>query len=236
MVVYTWTPLVFTKKGFPRDEQGVPFLPGNVLKEGIESAFVYYYIKKDKEIESKVKAYLLKKRLDPETVIDDVKRIIEEKYPFVKEVVISERLSLNGEVKEMEVEVFDLKKWEEVESFKVEAFVGSVEGDFQIPEKLKPAAHSFCEALARMEMSMLQDHPLVEKFYQPLLNDMKRWEIPLRLGMWTEVKYRGYLLFFWRIKEVREKLMGTLKMDIRPKRVLFFPKNRQTAGWCEIKP
>ena len=236
MVVYTWTPLIFARKGFPRDEQGVPFLPGNVLKEGIESALVYYYIKKDKEIESKVKAYLLRKHLNPEAVIGDVKRIIAEKYSFVKEIVIPERLSLDGEIKEVEVEVFDLKKWEEVESFRTEVFVGSVGGDFSIPEKVKPAAHSFCEALARMEMSMLKDHPLVEKFYQPLLNDMKRWEIPLRLGMWTEVRYRGYLLFFWRIKEVRERLMETLKMDIRPKRVLFFPRERQTAGWCEIKP
>ncbi|ADU96666.1 hypothetical protein [Thermovibrio ammonificans] len=238
MELLTWTPVIFTRHGFPRDEAGRPFLPGNAIKEAITSAVIYYYIKKDREIEAKVKAYLLKKGLKPDEVIERVKEIITDKYPVLNGLEVPERIDLsNGEVYEARAEVFDLKKWEDVEDFKVEVFKGTIELPISSPhlEKLKAAGHSYCEALARMEMSMLRDHPLVEQFYQPLLNDLKRWEIPLRVGMWTEVRFRGNLLFFWRIKEVREKLMDELKMDIRPRRVIYLPREKCTTGWCELK-
>ncbi len=238
MELLTWTPVIFSRKGFPRDEAGRPFLPGNSIKEAITSAVIYYYIKKDKDIENRVKAYLLKKGLKPSEVIDRIKEIILDKYPVLNGLEIPERLDLSkGEVYETRAEVFNLKKWEDEESFKVEAFKGVVELPISSPylEKLKAAGHSFCEALVRMEMGMLKDHPLVETFYKPLLNDMKKWEIPLRVGMWTEVKFKGHLLFFWRIKEVRNALMEELKVDIRPTKVIYLPRERCTTGWCEAK-
>ncbi len=238
MELLTWTPVIFSRKGFPRDEAGRPFLPGNSIKEAITSAVIYYYIKKDKDIENRVKAYLLKKGLKPSEVIDRIKEIILDKYPVLNGLEIPERLDLSkGEVYETRAEVFNLKKWEDEESFKVEVFKGVVELPISSPylEKLKAAGHSFCEALVRMEMGMLKDHPLVETFYKPLLNDMKKWEIPLRVGMWTEVKFKGHLLFFWRIKEVRNALMEELKVDIRPTRVIYLPRERCTTGWCEVK-
>ncbi len=238
MELLTWTPVIFSRKGFPRDEAGRPFLPGNSIKEAITSAVIYYYIKKDKDIENRVKAYLLKKGLKPSEVIDRIKEIILDKYPVLNGLEIPERLDLSkGEVYETRAEVFNLKKWEDEESFKVEVFKGVVELPISSPylEKLKAAGHSFCEALVRMEMGMLKDHPLVETFYKPLLNDMKKWEIPLRVGMWTEVKFKGHLLFFWRIKEVRNALMEELKVDIRPTKVIYLPRERCTTGWCEAK-
>ncbi|SMO36963.1 hypothetical protein SAMN06269117_10273 [Balnearium lithotrophicum] len=237
MELLTWTPILFSKKGFPRDEEGRPFLPGNILREAVNSAVIYYYIKKDKEIENRVKRYLLREKLQIDTVIDRIKQIIFDKYPLLREIQFPERLELKGEVFETKVEIFDLKNWHEVEEFKAEVFKGIVEVPIPSPylEKLRAAGHSFCEALARMEMSMLGEHPLTERFYKPLLNDMKRWEIPLRVGMWTEVRFRGKLLFFWRVKEVRERLMKELKMDIRPKRVIYLPREKCTAGWCELK-
>ncbi len=238
MELLTWTPVLFTRHGFPRDEAGRPFLPGNALKEAIRSAVIYYYIKKDRDIETRVKKYLLGGKLNPNEVIDRITEIITDRYPVLSGLSVPERIPLTeGEIFETTAEVFDLKRWEDVETFKVEAFRGTVTLPISSPhlEKLKAAGHSFCEALVRMEMGMLRDHPLVEEFYRPLLNDMKKWEIPLRIGMWTETRYRGNLLFFWRIKEVREKLMAELKTDIRPKRVIFLPRERCTTGWCEIK-
>jgi len=81
----------------------------------------------------------------------------------------------------------------------------------------------------------LKEHPLSSRFYEPLINDIKKWQIPLRVGMWTEVSFKGDLLFFWRIKEVREKLIKQLKTDIRPRYVLYLPDEKQTTGWVEIK-
>ncbi|NPA58343.1 MAG: hypothetical protein GXN94_03495, partial [Aquificae bacterium] len=78
-------------------------------------------------------------------------------------------------------------------------------------------------------------HPLAKLFYEPLIDRMKKWDIPLRVGMWTEVSFKGDLLFFWRIKEVREYLIKKLKVDIRPRYVLYLPKEKQTTGWIEIK-
>jgi len=238
MELLMWTPVIFTKTGFPRDEEGRPFLPGNAIKEAITSAVIYYYVKKDREIESKVKSYLLKKELKPDKVVEDIKTIIQDKYAVLKELEVPEKVALSdGEVYETTVEVFDFKRREIVETFRVEVFKGTVKLAIRSPnlDKLRAAGHSFCEALCRMEMSMLRNHPFTENFYQPLLNEMKKWEIPLRIGMWTEVKFRGNLLFFWRIKEVRKKLMNELKADIRPRRVIYLPREKCTAGWCELK-
>ncbi len=237
MKLLFWTPFTCGKKGFPR-ENGKPYIPSSFIQEGIKSAAIYYYIKKDKQIESLVKKYLLKERLSPSTIIKDIEKIIYEKYPFVKELELPEKIFIPlEEVKEELVEVIDLNTWLEVEEFKVEVFKGviEVEGSCEEAERLKAICHSFAEALAKMEHSMLKEHPLAEKFYEPLLNKLKTWEIPLRLGWWTETRFKGHLLFFWRIKEVRENLKKILQEDIRPSRILYFPKERETSGWVEIK-
>ncbi len=238
MELLCWTPVVFSRNGFPRDEEGKPFLPGNVFKEAITSAVIFYYIKKDKEIENKVRKYLLKEGLNIKDVAKDVKNIVLEKYPVLDNLDIPERTYLpEKDIKQEYIEVFDLKEWIDVKGFKTEVFKGTLEVSIKSPyiEKLKAAAHSFAEALARMEHSLLKDHPLAKLFYEPLINDLKKWDIPLRIGLWTEVSFKGDLLFFWRIKEIREKLFKELKVDIRPRYVLYLPREKQTTGWTELK-
>ena len=61
------------------------------------------------------------------------------------------------------------------------------------------------------------------------------WDIPLRIGKWTNSFFKEDLLFFWRIKEVREYLLKELNIDIRPKDVLYLPKTNDFLGWAEIK-
>ncbi|WP_457638782.1 hypothetical protein [Persephonella sp.] len=238
MELISWTPVIFGRSGFPRDEEGKPFLPRNVFTEAVTSAVIFYYIKKDREIENKVKKYLLSDSLNIKEVAEKVKRIVLDKYPVMENLDIPERIYLpEDQIKERYVELFDLKEWIDVKGFKTEVFTGIVPVEINSPyiEKIRSAAHSYAEALARMEHSMLKDHPLAKQFYEPLINDMKKWDIPLRIGMWTEVSFKGDLLFFWKIKEVREKLLKTIKTDIRPRYVLFLPKEKQTTGWTELK-
>ncbi len=238
MKIFFWTYFIHGKKGFPR-ENGKPYIPSSSIQEGIKSAAIYYYIKKDKQIENLVKKYLLKEKLSPVTIVKDIEDIIYQKYPFLKELILPEKIFLpSNEVKEKQIEVIDLNTWLDVEEFKVEVFKGviEIEGQCEELQRLKAISHSFTEALAKMEHSMLKEHPLAKKFYEPLLNRIKTWEIPLRLGWWTETKFKGNLLFFWRIKEVRENLKKFLQEDIKPSRIIYFPREIETPGWVEIKP
>ncbi len=238
MKLLVWTPLIVDRSGLPR-ENGRPYIPGSLIYESLRSSAIYYYIKKDKEVEAAVKKYLLKERLSVEEVVKDIEEIIYEKHPELTEIKIPEKLFVSEEGISSElIEVFDLKEAVDEEDFKVEVFKGVVEfdGACESWERLKAISHSFCEALARMEHSMLGDHPLSKEFYEPLLNKLKTWEVPLRLGWWTEVRFKGHLLFFWRIKEVRENLKRVLGEDPRPRRILYAPRERATCGWCELKP
>ncbi len=206
MKLITWTPIIFSRKGFPRDAEGRPFLPRNVFEEALTSAIIFYYTKKDKEIENKIKKYLLKTGLKLEEISQDVKNIVLDKYPILDNLEIPEITYIDEkDLKERYVEIFDLKEWIDIKGFRTEVYTGTIEIEINSPhlEKLKASAHSYAEALAKIEMGFLKEHPLVDIFYKPLLNDLKKWDIPLRLGLWTETKFKGDLLFFWRIKEVR---------------------------------
>ncbi len=238
MEIVSWTPTIYSRKGFPKDKNGKPFFPKETFVEAITTAVIFYYTKKDKEIENKIKKYLLKDKLNIDTIARDIKKIVLSKYPVLDNLELPDKVYIPEEdIKEEYVEIFDLKEWIDVKGFKTEVFKGVVDLEINSPniEKIKAAAHSYAEALAKMEHSLLKEHPLAKQFYEPLINDLKKWEIPLRIGLWTEVKFKGKLLFFWKIKEVREKLIKDLKIDIRPRYVIYSPKEKQTTGWIEIK-
>jgi len=238
MEFVSWTPVVFSRNGFPRDGEGKPFLPKNTFLEAFTSAVIFYYIKKDKTIENKVKKYLLSENLNIKEVAKQVKKIIISKYPILEELDIPKKIYLpESQIQEKYIEIFDLKEWVDIKGFKTEVFSGVVELEIKSPHihKLKVATHSYAEALAKIEHAFLKDHPLASIFYEPLINQIKKWDIPLRVGMWTETSFKGDLLFFWRIKDIREKLLKTIKTDIRPRYILYLPDEKQTTGWTEIK-
>jgi hypothetical protein len=238
MLLINWTPLVFNRKEFPRDEEGKPFIPSNLIEGALKSATIYYYIKKDKEIENKVKNFLLKEGLNTDNVIKEVKSIVLNKYPVLNQIEIPEKIYLNPKkLKKSYIEIFDLKEQIDIKGFFTEIYQDEIEVNIKINniEKIKAIAHSYAEGLAHMEKSMLKDHPLAEQFYAPLISEIKNWDIPLRVGMWTEHRYKGNLLYFWRIKEVRDVFFKNYKIDIRPRYILYLPKEKQTTGWTELK-
>jgi hypothetical protein len=237
MKLVAWSPILFSRKGFPHDAEGKPFIPRNAFEEAITSAVIFHHLKKDKALANRVKKYLTTAGLKLEEVAKKVKEMVLESYPLLEGLKLPERVYLPAEKVRVEtIEVFDLREKTISEVFRAEVFKGVVETEVESPhlDRLKAAAHSFAEALARMEKELLEDHPLAELFYGELLNEIKRWEIPLRLGLWTEVHFKGDLLFFWKIKEVREFIMKELGIDIRPRAVLYLPRERATAGWCEL--
>jgi hypothetical protein len=237
MKLICWTPVIYDKKGFKK-EGDKPFLPSDTIKEAITSAIIFYYIKKDKEIENKIKKYLLKNGLNLKEISKDIKNIVLNKYSILDNLEIPDKIYLpKDDIKKEYIEIFDIREKKEIKRFQTEVFKGIIEIDINSPhiEKIKAAAHSYAEALAKIEHSFLKDHPLDKKFYEPLLNEIKSWEIPLRIGMWTEVTFKGDLLFFWRIKEIREKLLKELNIDILPRYIIYAPREKQTTGWIELK-
>ncbi len=238
MLLLSWTPFIFSRNGFPRDNKGNPFLPGNVITESIKTAIVFYYIKKDKEIERKVKNLVLGENLNLNHLVKSIRDIVFSKYNLLDNFEIQERIYLNPEkIRLSYVEVFDLKEWIDIRGFKTEVYKDNLNIEINIPsiEKVKAACHSYAEALAKIEHSFLKEHPLAKLFYEPLINELKHWELPLRIGLWTEVRFGGNLLFFWKIKEVREKFIKKHNIDIRPRYVLYFPKEKATSGWSELR-
>jgi len=230
---------ILPQKGeFLRDEQG-PYIQRNEILEAIESALVFYLIKKDKALEAKVKKLILATDTRPKlkALAKEIKKEVFAKYPYTEDLEIPQKIYLNAdEIHKVAVERFDVKKREFTERFESEAFKGVVE-DFAIQsphlQKIKTALLSFARGLAEYEHDELKG-TILEPYIAELQNLIaNEWENTLRIGEWTTTPYKGDLLFFWRIKEVREKLLKEFHLDIRPKDILFIPKYKEFAGWCE---
>jgi len=232
-----WSPTSVEKEEFLEDENG-KFLQKNEILEALESAVVFYYIKKDKALEKAVTKYLTQKSKLKE-ISKEIKKIVFEKYSILEGIEIPEKIYLPKEnIRKELVKVFDLEKKEFVKSFYVETFKGVLE-DVEIKssnmEKIKNASKAYARSLLEYEHKALKDtefEDLIVEYQNQVVNE---WEIPIRVGRWTNTPYKGDLLFFWRIKEVRDYLLKNLHIDIRPKDVLYLSRSNEFLGWGEIK-
>ena len=232
-----WSPTSAEREEFLEDENG-KFLQRNEILEALESAVIFYYIKKDKELERIVTKYLMEKPKLKE-ISKEVKKRVFEKYPILDGIEIPEKIYLPKEnISKELVKVFDLEKKEFVKSFYVETFKGVLE-DVEIKsenmEKIKNAAKAYARSLLEYEHKALKGTEFEDLIAEYQNNVANEWEIPIRVGRWTNTPYKGDLLFFWRIKEVRDYLLNYLRIDIRPKDVLYLPRTNEFLGWGEIK-
>ncbi len=228
---------IYLKKGFLEDEKG-KFIPRNEILEAIESAVLFYYVKKDKEIEKLIRKYLMTKPKLKE-ISREVKKIVFEKYPLLDGIEIPEKIYVDEDkISEKLIKVFALEKKEFVRSFRGEVFEGVIENvkiESENIEKIKTACKSYARALAEYEHKVLKGSGLEEIITEIQNSIANEWKIPIRVGEWTLTPYKGDLFFFWRDKEVREYLLKELKKDIRPKDVLFVAGSHEFLGWGEIK-
>jgi len=237
MKLITWTSVLLQSGKFPR-EKGKPFLPGKELREALKDALVYYSLKKNKSLERRIKSFL---RSVPKISLGKIIRVVEdtaldEARSFIEKLRIPEKIFLEeSDVKRKKVEVYDLKREKKITGFEAEAFEGIVDFEIELNEKLKSALHSYCEALAHAELTLVRGHPLEELFYRELTGVIKGWDYPLRLGFWTTAPFGGRLFWFWGDKELRHKIRRTYGLDVRPSKVLYFPHENKTAGWTEVR-
>ena len=198
---------------------------------------VFYLIKKDKALENSVKKLILSIDTKPKlkSLAKEIKMMVFKKYPI--EIEVDEKIYLPQDgIQKVAVERFDYKAQDFVERFETEVFKGVIE-DFTIRsndiQRIKTALLSYARGLAEQEHKELEG-TILEPYIVDIQNKIaNEWENTLRIGAWTKTPYKGDLLFFWRIKEVREKLLKEFHLDIRPKDALFVPKFKEFLGWCE---
>ncbi len=223
----TWTPVISKDGRFHPED----------LKEAIESAWVFYHIKKDKSIENAVRRYLMSGEVNLEEVVERVRHIVKERHPLAFEVQV---LDDNTYREEVYVEPYVISDDVDDEGFRAKAFSGNVlleiRSNVDYP-KLKAVGQSYTEGILKAEMKIFgEESELLKSIYQDLLNEMKNeWDIPLRMGIFNRNRFGGNLLFFWRIKDVRDYLLRKLKFDIRPSEALYIVKYNTVPGFVELR-
>jgi len=239
-MLIAWYPIAPEKGSFLEDENGA-YLPRNEIQEAIESAVIFYMIKKDKTLENRVKKIILNTDTKPKlkTLAKEIKKEVFSHTDILEDLEIKEKIYLPKEgIKQRVIKRYSFEKGEFIEHFQSEVFEGVIEEDIvKSPhiEKLKIAMLSYARGLAEQEHKLLKEssfEPLIEEIQNQIANE---WEATLRIGAWTKTPYKGDLLFFWRIKEVREKLLRDFHLDIRPKDILFIPQTKTFLGWSELK-
>ncbi len=235
MKLLCWTPLTLAEKKFPRSGDKA-FVPAQVLRNAFINAFVYYSLKKDKALEKRVEKFLLEEDFTADEAVRFVEEEVFKKNPRLENLKVSDAPLSTEKVVNARLVLLDLKKQEDIKSFVAEVYTGSapLEIEFEDINHLRSACHSFAEALAHAELTLVRDHPLADTFYRPLMGELKNWFIPLRTGYWCESPLEEKLFWFWGNKPVRERVRRLLGRDIRPRRVLYYPRERQTLGWTEV--
>ena len=223
----TWTPVITEDGRFHPED----------LKEAIESAWVFYHIKKDKTIENAVRRYLMSGEVNLDEMVERVRQIVKERHPLNLEVEV---LQDDTHTEEIYVEPYVISDDVDDEGFRAKAFSGNVLLDIKSNvnyPKLKSVGQSYTEGILKTEMKIFgEESELLKSIYQDLLNEMKNeWDIPLRMGIFNRNRFGGNLLFFWRIKDVREYLLRKLKFDIRPSEALYIVKYNTVPGFVELR-
>jgi hypothetical protein len=223
---------------FPKDKNG-KFLPAEYLLEPIESALLFYFIKKDKAMQKRVSKMILSNDIkDINSLVDEIKSEVFSKNSV--KIAVKDRIYLDKETVERAViKEFSYLEKEFTASFDGEIYRGVIDisnidiGQLSL-EKFSLALLGFSQALANYEHKMLKGSSLEEDIAYLQNKIANEWNSSIRIGEWNSSSLRGYFLFFWRVKEIREHLLKRLDFDILPKDTYFIKKRREFLGWSEF--
>ena len=240
MYLVTISPTAHGRAGFPRDEEGRPYLPAADLREALLAAAFVYATRKDPAFKARVREAVIEEKTDLKRLARTLEAALLERDPFLADLNLPPRLYLeDGTVKERRTLLVNLNKGDVVRDETIEVMEGIIPLPWALPEKeknhLAAAGRSLAEALATMELDRIRDPlPDLVPFYEELKSHkLKKLEWPLRLGYWGEDPFRARLIAFRRVPEVRDAL-DRLGYRIEPKRLLYLPKEKQTLGWVYL--
>ncbi len=247
--LWCWTPFIVRKSGFPRTDQNIPYLPSRLVDTALKAAVRFYYIKNDSKLQKWVLQHLQQveqRQPSPSlplllqtvrTIQQDLdQQLFAGNQPFIDP---RTRILLQPhKIRRSRVAIFDVRRGWLLDEIRMETYqdIIPLKLDLPIPSHtIQAATHSYSEALAHYEWNVLQTIPAIAQFYSQFLTDLKKWQFPIRLGLWTTARHRDAFLFLWRFKPIREKILNNWKLPLQPRTLLYLPKQRQPVGWCELR-
>ncbi len=206
------------------------------VREAFYAAHVFYYLKKDKSVERAVRGYLRGQDVRLDNLVERMRALVDRTHPFRMNITLEKD---DLEAKSTEVVPLSLDGFDD--PFQSTVFVGeallNVETDISLA-RMKALGLSYTESMLDAERRIFRElfYPELEELYVTLLGEIKtRWDIPMRMGMFNRNRLGGNLLFFWRIKEVREHIRRRLRFDIQPREILYLPEYRTIPGLVELR-
>jgi hypothetical protein len=233
-MLIAWSAIAPTNGAFKRDENRA-YIDGNEIKNSIEAAILFYMVKKDKNLQHLIKSHLLKfKNLD--SVAKEIKEIAFSKNNF--KIELDDKIYLPREgIKKVWIDIFNLEAKKFEDSFKSEVFRGVIDLkiDFSDENLIKNALLSFSRSFSEHLHKSLKDTPLEEAIINIQNQIANEWENSLILGKISKSEIKKEFLFFYKIKEVRDRILKDLKYDILPKDIFYISGSKELLGWCELK-
>ena len=239
-MLIAWTTLIAdTDKGFPKEE-GQALLPGSLLREAIENAWVFYWVKKDKSLQNRALRHL--ENLQGEEAFvqaaEAVRTMVFDLHPLEGlEIPDQTPLPPKG-LRRRHIEVFDLEEKKVSREFEALSFRGTIPALRIVSpqwEKIRTALTSFARSLAEYEHKHLAGTYLEESCAAIQNSIANEWESALRLGAWSNAPHGGGLFFFWRFPELRRRLMKRHRLDLLPTELYIISGDREMLGWCEYR-
>ena len=183
-------------------------------------------------MEKRVKKAILSAKSKDE--VFEVALSLKNEFSQKLDIEIEDKIYLNGgNISKKEILVIDLDSKEVKESFQAQTFIGQIDIEIKNIFSFKAALTSYARAVGEFIHHHLKESPFEESITQIQNQIANEWNIALLIGNWHKNSKKDELFFFWRIKEVRDKLIKDFNLDIKPNFVYYSKKDKSFTNWCE---